>query len=441
MKVKISLGIKYGLIILTFLYLTSCQTIKSPTTVAGDFTKDIIKLTHTGNRSSIEEYIQENYYPDFIKRKSLDKHIQDILGIHNISSDFKTKHIINSTETVLDILLYSAKKDKWVNMRLEVEQYDQDKINWIGFSEISSPFLTNETDGISENLYPMEQIKIIETINNLLLEFYIFADVAALAGDYLIYQYISGSYVDKNSIESFAESISKDLMKITQDKHLGLFKRLDNETIRNLESKNRLGFIEAKILTDNIGYIYLRSFPDPLNSSEIENIVVQEMKKIENTDAIIFDLRENYGGQPNGVQYFCSYLFDEIVHLNSIYVRETDFTYEYWTHDSIKGKKLPNIPVYVLTSNNTFSGAEEFAYNLQTRKRAVIIGETTLGGAHPAKIFYILDNLVLKLPIARAINPITNTNWEGTGVIPDITVKEEDALETALMNIKGITPN
>ena len=88
-------------------------------------------------------------------------------------------------------------------------------------------------------------------------------------------------------------------------------------------------------------------------------------------------------------------------------------------------------PVYVLTSSRTFSGGEEFAYNLKNLKRATLIGETTGGGAHPGDGVNVQRPLRIGVPFGRAINPITKTNWEGTGVEPDVKVPAAKALATA----------
>src|SRR5262249_22574655 len=119
------------------------------------------------------------------------------------------------------------------------------------------------------------------------------------------------------------------------------------------------------------------------------------------------------------------------VHLNSLYWRKGDRTEEFWTRKALDGKRYTGKPVYVLTSARTFSGAEEFAYNLQSRKRATIVGETTGGGAHPGGVRPINDHFAMFVPTGRAINPVTGTNWEGTGVKPDVAVRADEALETA----------
>jgi hypothetical protein len=97
----------------------------------------------------------------------------------------------------------------------------------------------------------------------------------------------------------------------------------------------------------------------------------------------------------------------------------------------VTGKRYPDIPVYVLTSNRTFSAAEEFSYILKNLKRATLVGETTGGGAHPGGTQVATDRFLIWVPSGRAINPITNTNWEGTGVSPHIAVKQDMAFNTA----------
>jgi C-terminal processing protease CtpA/Prc len=156
------------------------------------------------------------------------------------------------------------------------------------------------------------------------------------------------------------------------------------------------------------------------------------MNLLSNSDALIIDLRKNGGGSPAMVAYLSSYLFgSEPVHLNSLYWRKTGKTQEWWTDPEVPGPHMPEVPVYVLISGYTFSAAEEFTYNLQSLKRATIIGETSGGGANPGGPRPITPHVTLNVPSGRAINPITGTNWEGVGVIPEIKCPADDALDVA----------
>jgi C-terminal processing protease CtpA/Prc len=132
------------------------------------------------------------------------------------------------------------------------------------------------------------------------------------------------------------------------------------------------------------------------------------------------------------VALISSYLFgDKPVHLNDLYWRKGNRTDEFWTKPELAKVKFANKDIYVLTSSYTFSGAEEFTYNLRNLKRATIIGETTGGGAHPGGMVRLADHFGVFIPTGRAINPISKTNWEGTGVEPDIKVPKEQALKVA----------
>jgi C-terminal processing protease CtpA/Prc len=159
--------------------------------------------------------------------------------------------------------------------------------------------------------------------------------------------------------------------------------------------------------------------------------VVAAMALVAHADAIIFDLRQNGGGQPAMVTLIASYLFDKPTHLIDIYNCKENSTTQNWTLWYLPGPKLTKQPVFVLTSKRTLSGAEEFAFDLKNQKRATIVGETTGGGAHPVSGHTVADYFMVGVPFAKSLDPVTKTNWEGTGVQPDVKVPSADALETA----------
>ncbi|MCW5942369.1 MAG: S41 family peptidase [Fimbriimonadaceae bacterium] len=188
-------------------------------------------------------------------------------------------------------------------------------------------------------------------------------------------------------------------------------------------------FSRVERLRGNVGYIKFQGFEAP---EDMRRPLAGAMRFLGDCDAMIVDLRENGGGDPAGVQLFCSYFFDEKpVHLNSIYFREGNRTREFWTLKKVDGPRLPKVPLYVLTSKRTGSGAEECAYNFQQLKRATIVGSSTWGGANPGGMVRLGDHFGCFIPIGRAINPYTKTNWEGVGVQPDEAVEPAKALEHA----------
>jgi hypothetical protein len=149
--------------------------------------------------------------------------------------------------------------------------------------------------------------------------------------------------------------------------------RLDNFGIRRVER-----------LDGNIGYLDLRRMPDPANAGPA---ISAAMELVAGTCALIIDMRHNGGGAPEGVVFWCSYLFDgEPTHLNDIFRADTGETRQFWALPYVPGTRYPDQPVYVLTSERTFSGGEDLCYTLQALGRAQVIGETTGGGAHPTRV-------------------------------------------------------
>jgi C-terminal processing protease CtpA/Prc len=239
---------------------------------------------------------------------------------------------------------------------------------------------------------------------------------------------------------SLASALTTDMQRLTHDKHLrvelscsGMTARPGKEpaTPGGAASEGPRVIGSTRRLDGNVAYVDVATFNVTPELARDE--VGQAMNAAADAAAIIFDVRSNGGGDAETVALVSSYIFGaEPVHLNSLYWRVSGRTDEFFTDPRVKGAKFgPTKPVFVLTSGRTFSAAEEFTYNLQARKRATIVGETTGGGAHPGDLVSLPHGFVAFVPSGRAINPITKTNWEGTGVKPDVAVSSDAALETA----------
>jgi hypothetical protein len=272
-------------------------------------------------------------------------------------------------------------------------------------------------------------------------EFYVFPDVAKKMENDLRARQKRGEYDSVTEGGAFAVKLTDELQGISHDKHLRVdFSPVpmperppganpdDAAQYRKQMERMNCGFERVEVLPGNIGYVKFNMFADP---EACGATAVAAMNFLANVDAIIFDLRENGGGEPKMIALISTYLFSEPTHLNDLWERKGDVTHQYWTLPYVPGKHLDGKPAYVLTSKRTFSGAEEFSYNLKNLKRATLIGETTGGGAHPVEGHRIDDHFMIGVPFARAINPISKTNWEGTGVEPDVKVPAADALSTA----------
>ncbi|MGA9770956.1 MAG: S41 family peptidase [Blastocatellia bacterium] len=252
-------------------------------------------------------------------------------------------------------------------------------------------------------------------------------------------------YDEITSAITLASKLTLHLQEVSHDKHLRVRyshepvperKHNDEPTAEEQEQfltflrQTNFGFEKLERLSGNIGYLDLRGFNPAEYGAET---VVAAMNFVANTDSLIIDLRRNGGGDPAMVALISSYLFDaDPVHLNDLYWREGDSTRQWWTLPYVPGKRYGiKKDVYVLTSKYTFSAAEEFTYNLKNLKRATIIGETTGGGANPGGVRRINEHFMIFVPSGRAINPYSKTNWEGTGVTPDVSVPADQALKVA----------
>jgi C-terminal processing protease CtpA/Prc len=201
----------------------------------------------------------------------------------------------------------------------------------------------------------------------------------------------------------------------------------DSLALINMRQRNFL-FSKVEILPGNIGYVKFNGFVG--FRDQARPTFTSAFRFVANTKAIIIDLRDNGGGSPAMVSQIESYFFPVKTHMNDIIDRKNG-TDVFWTDPSKADSVLLQQPVYILTSRRTFSGAEDFSYGMQTVHRAVIVGDTTGGGAHPVGPVPVALGFVANIPFARSMNPYTHTDWEGTGVIPDIPVASTKALETA----------
>ena len=276
---------------------------------------------------------------------------------------------------------------------------------------------------------------------------YVFPDRAEQAAAAVEARLAAGEYADLDE-DTLAERLTSHLHEICPDRHLRVRTmpprpgparpagprgpgpaRPERERPASWRRPLNYGIYRAERLDGNVGYLDLRAVADP---EEAGPVIAAAMELVSGTYALIIDLRQNGGGSPHGVVFWCSYLFpDANTHLNDIFHRPTGETRQFWSLAWLPGDRYLDRPVYVLTSAHTFSGGEDFAYTLQAQGRAELIGEATGGGAHPTRTVPISATMAISVPFARSVNPVTGTNWEGTGVQPDVAVPAAEAFDVA----------
>ncbi|MFE9749928.1 S41 family peptidase [Saccharothrix saharensis] len=285
----------------------------------------------------------------------------------------------------------------------------------------------------------MDTTTVVDRTRALLVEHYVFADVAEKLDALLAARLAAGAY-DVTTPEELGAAVTADLQSVNGDRHLRLKFHPDQvpegddaalmqEVARSFD-QSLGGVPQLRRLTGNV--VHLELGPSLFPVAWAAEGITAAFTLASRGDALIIDLRANTGGDPETVALVCGYLLDEATHLNTLHERGGEASRQFWSPTQVPGRRFGGTkPVYVLTSGKTFSGAEELAYDLQQLGRATVVGERTGGGAHPRRGFTVHPHLEATIPVARAVNPVSGTNWELVGVTPDVAVPAAAALDRA----------
>jgi hypothetical protein len=279
--------------------------------------------------------------------------------------------------------------------------------------------------------------RVIEGVLKQVEAHYVIPDMAKTMAETIRSNEHAGQYATVTSSYHLATTLTQDLQSVSHDKHLlVLYGKLaptpaDKEERQEFWRQTNFGFAKAEVRDGNVGYLEVHYF-GPLND-EVKHAMAAAMEIIASSDALIIDMRQNAGGSPATVAALASYFFDKRTLINRIYWHDPERIEEFWTTVDMDGPKYGGVkPIFVLSSTYTRSGGEEFCYDLQTQKRAIIVGEGTWGGAHPTHGYQVTETFAVVVPVGRAVNPVTGTNWEGVGISPDVRVQSDSALGEAL---------
>jgi retinol-binding protein 3 len=408
---------------------TPLEQVNIPNTPAGRALKAWLEAFNSGDRAQMDAYYQK-YQPD--------KSAESIMPFRDMTGGFELIGIEKSERLQIQFRVKERNSETTAIGKLDVKDGQPPLVTSFilsAFPHGPSASVPNfDVDGATRS-------RVIDGAIENLNEYYVFPDIAKKMEDAVRGHQKRGEYDSVTDGDIFANVLTKHFQEVSHDIHLRVdfspFRwpdgppEADPDAIaqyRKQMERTNCEFKKVEHLSGNIGYLKFDEFADP---EVCGPTAIAAMNFLANVDAIIIDLRENRGGDPKMIALLSTYLFSKQTHLNDLWERKTDTTQQYWTLPYVPGKRLDDKPVYVLTSKHTFSGAEEFSYNLKNLKRATIVGETTGGGAHPVSGHRIDDRFMIGVPFARAINPISKTNWEGVGVEPDVNVPSTEALSTA----------
>lgn len=400
-----------------------------PDTPAGHTLQAWLDAFNSGDRARIQAYVSK-YDPT--------QSVDGVVGFREQTGGFDLLGIDTSAPRHIDVRMKDRARGTIALGTLDVTDADPPQVTSFNIRPIP-PGMTAADMHLKINA--ATRARVIDGAIANLNEFYVYPETAKKMEQDLRERQKKSEYDDVDDAEAFAARLTKDLRGVSHDIHLrvNFSPRVlppgdpDRDPRAEAEMRERMlhnncFFEKAELLPFNIGYLKFNGFANPEICGPTATAA---MNFLGNVDAIIFDLRSNGGGDPAMVSLISTYLFDQPTHLNDLYNRKENSTRQFWTLPYVPGKRLAGKPVFVLTSKRTFSGAEEFTYNLKNLKRATIIGETTGGGAHPVAGHRIDDHFIIGVPFAKAENPISKANWEGTGVDPDVKVPADQALDVA----------
>lgn len=407
----------------------SAQTVKLPDTPAAHRFATLLETARSGNAEKIQAFCEEAFAKN--DEATVKTRIGQLNTLGERLGSAKLLRVGESSETKLVVTL--AVPNAEATFTVDVEEAAPHRIT--GLSVRAEPVAAATGPLTAEDVE-----KILTDAATQLETKYVYPEIGDKMAARLRDDLKAGAYSGVTDAAELGEKITNELREICHDLHFSLRPAPAGATAGQSPSlmprTMNHGFVKAEILPGNIGYIKFNLFMETEDALRVANAA---MEFVRDADALIFDVRDNGGGSPRMIVCLTSYLFPERTHLNSFYNRPTDSTTETWTSEDEPARRFrADLPVYVLTSKRTFSAAEEFTYDLQCLKRATIVGETTGGGAHPVRGEVIGGGkMLLRVPYARAINPITNTNWEGVGVKPDVESAAADALDKALELIRA----
>ena len=307
----------------------------------------------------------------------------------------------------------------------------------LGLTAFAHPFFPQSS---SKTLNPNEIRQTVEAIAHVFEEKYVFAIEGNKIAELLRQKLLEGEYNKLKQGPDLARHLQEDARSVIQDRHIAIYyapdriNAMQDPELQRKQKENSLlkarmnnhGFEEIRILPGNIGYLKLNSFSGTKAAFET---AVAAMQFLSNSDAMIIDLRWNPGGESSMVQFICSYfLGDDPELLDVFHFREGHRVKQMWSLPYVPGQKLEHTDLYILTSGLTFSAAEGMAYDLKALKRAIVVGENSMGGAHPVDRVTVKDKFIVNIPYAFSKNPITQDNFEGKGVKPDVEIISENAL-------------
>jgi YD repeat-containing protein len=390
----------------------------------------------------IQAFFEEHYPLPYLDSHPLDQRLAHYQQLYGIFGQLTPLRVALNLELQLTVLADAAKTDNALVIRFQLENEPPHGLAFITFSGIDKPEVPDEYAAyVATRAAPIDsalRASTVESVAQALRDQYVYSELGQQMADTLLRKQAEGRYDKATKAGKLADILTEDALAISKDKHIWVEAQNPmvqessdpvNRSVEELRSE-KYDFRKIEVLPGNFGYIKFDMIHDDKEALEITAAALDSLAQC---DALIFDIRDNIGGEWGTANLILGYLLPSGTVFGYMFDRNGRRVEERATPDSIPGRPFDtDVPVYVLTSNQTGSAAEGFAYTLKSMDRATIVGEVTLGMAHPSKEVVVNDYFRASVPYLRSENVITGTSFEGMGVVPQIKVVADRALDAAV---------
>lgn len=420
----------------------AAQLAELPNTAAGRCAAAYFDAFNSGDTEVMQAFFEKHYARGYLERHTLGQRSAYYGRIHNTLGRLTTLRIALSLELQLTVLADAAKTENVLVMRFQLETEPPHRLAYVTYSGIDVAEVADEyVDYVATRAAPLDSVLRVSTIQSVaqvLSDQYVYPELGQQTADTLLRKRAEGRYDDVRKVGMLADILTEDALAVSNDKHIWV--EAQNPMLQeSSDPVNRPGdelrrdnyhFRRAEVLSGNIGYIKFDMIHDDKEALEI---AARALDSLAQCVGLIFDIRDNIGGEWGTANLILGYLLPPNTVFGYMYDRGGRCVEERTTPDSVPGRPFgADVLVYVLTSGRTGSAAEGFAYTLQSLGRATVVGEVTLGMAHPSREVVVNDYFRVSVPYLRSENVVTGTSFEGTGVVPQIKVDAARALESAV---------
>jgi hypothetical protein len=415
---------------------------KLPNTAAGQCAAAHFDAFNSGNDRMMRAFLKEYRSISYLERNPVDKRLAYYQRLRGIFGQLNPLRITLSQDLQLTLLADAVKTEDAVVMRFQLERESRHHLAYVTFTGIDHFQVSDEYVAyVATRATPIDKTireSTIQSVAQVLRDSYVYPMLGRQMADAFLQNQAEGRYADLTKAGKLADKLTEDALAISNDKHIWveaqnpMIQESTDPVNRPVEELRRdnYHFRKVEVLPGNIGYIKFDMIHD---DEEAKEIAATALAFVARCDALIFDLRDNIGGEWGAAELTLGHLFPGGTVFAHVYDRDGRRIDKRSTPDAIPGEAIGSgVVVYVLTSSQTGSAAEGFAYYLKHLGRATIVGEVTQGMAHPSKEVVVNDHFRVSVPFMRSETVITGTDWEGKGVVPQIEVTADRALETAV---------